>query len=280
MKIMLGPVHRAIAVTPTCLIACHHATNFFTTASIVNADGSAYLQGWKKEIDAKGAVREVRATDFNFHQKSETADIDYCEPLAPVPVECLTPILSPAAGDDVIIDSVRLGQSINGRIEGIYGPRAVCDFPAQTGDSGSLVWSKARPGVFIGFIAAGASGKSTIALPNNDVISGRLPADQAPVVGAPGPTPPLVPVQPPPAVAPPVPTPVPVQPLPLVVPPAAVPVATDKAAAVRQAGEALAQAITAATDGRARSMALTQLELTLLIVGNAISPAPTLVSPQ
>ena len=294
-KIKMGPIHSAIAGTPDCVLACHHATNFFTTASIYNLDGSPWVTGWKMEVWGPTNTREVRACDFNFVVKREVDDIDYCLPLFPIPTECLTPLHIAAAGDDVVIESVRLNQSVAAKLEAIFSNRAVCDFTALSGDSGSLVWSTTVPRRFVGFIVGGKDGKSSIAIPdtaqvavvpprpsmvpkapNSVNLDSPVPAPTVTVTPAPV-TP--APVTPAPVTPAPV-APAPVAPAPVAPAPANVVTPSDKAAAVRIAGEALGQAITGCTDGRARSMALTHLEIALLIVGNAVSPAPTLVAPQ
>lgn len=300
MKIMMGPIHSAIAVTPDCVIACHHATNFFTTASILNLDGTPWVTGWKRERWGPTDTRDVRACDFNFVVKREVDDIDYCLPLFPIPTECLTQLHIAAAGDNVVVESVRLNLSVAAKLEAIFSNRAVCDFAALSGDSGSLVWSTTVPRRFVGFIVGGKDGKSSIAIPDtaqvavvpprpstgplapNSVIpaptasavtpTATTPVATAPTAPAPTVTAPVAPAQTAPALTAPA----------LTAPALTAPAlnSLDKAAAVRIAGEALGQAITGCTDGRARSMALTHLEIALLIVGNAVSPAPTLVAPQ
>ena len=304
---MMGPTHSAVAITPDCVLACHHATNFFTTASILNLDGTPAFSGWKREANAQGIYRDVRACDFNFLTKREVDDIDYCCPIFLIPETCLSLLHIPAAGDFVVVESVRLNQQVSGKLEGIYGSRAVCDFPAMAGDSGSLVWSTTNPRRFVGFIVAGNAGKSSVAIPDPVQISinaksvfppvvpigaipdtaARIPTEPAPAAPAPTTPAPTTPAPTTPAPTTPAPTtpapttPAPTTPAPTTPAPATAPgTMADKALAVRNAGEALAKAITECTDGRAKSMALTQLEIALLIVGNAIAPAPTLVGPQ
>lgn len=132
------------------------------------------MAGWKKESRG-GKVTEAAAADFNFLQKRTIDDVDYCDLISPIPDSFVSQMATVFTDDQVIVESVRLKQSVAASILWCNGLTATCTFLADYGDSGSLVWTNDSARKFVGFIQSKGTGCSIICIPNADNCWDPLP---------------------------------------------------------------------------------------------------------
>lgn len=255
-RIHLGPVP-AIALRPDLIVACEHVARPFKAATLTTESGVPYHDEFIWE-NRNGNKESVRACDFAFAQVvyHMEDDIIYCRPWRPVFAECVVELQPVGLDEGVWLEHKLLGW-VSSYVVGFRNDNPRCPiirYKAESGDSGTLVWSSDRSRV-VGFVSGSDARGAVVRSPNlayqfPDSVGVPKSATVADLKPAPVPVP--------------EPVPAPANP------------ANDldlRRAKLRDAWQAMFESIRQnCPDNRERSLGLTHLENALLWANTSISP--------
>jgi hypothetical protein len=273
-RIHLGPV-AAIALRPDLIVSCEHVARPFKAATITTESGVPYHEEFIWE-DRNGTLASVRACDFSFSQVVSHMEDDllYCRPWRPVFEECIVELQPLGLDDGVWIEHKRLGWTSSYVVAFLNDNPLwpVIRYKAQSGDSGTLVWSADRTRV-VGFVSATDARGCVVRTPNlqyqfPDPVGGAKSATVFDLRPGPVPNPAPIPQPTPP-------------PPPTVKSANVADLSTSEArlSRLRESGESMVRSILEnCPDNRERSVAVTQLQTALLWAGTSIAPAAVLLA--
>ncbi len=189
----VGPVRVAVVATNMAFGAEHVARPFNSIS--LSAGGQPYEPGgagWIRYTNDAGRILENRQADFSIRHRLRLGfDGEILVPYRAFPTNAIEPMGKIQIGDSVTVDSRRLTRSVSAKVRRVRTEdfTVEVDFPAASGDSGSLVTT--RDGRFLGFVSAAipkigkeAAG-SAISVPPISPIFSAVPTPTPPPPGAP-----------------------------------------------------------------------------------------------
>lgn len=196
IKATASGVVPVVVINPNLVFACAHIANPFSGAITLTLNGIPYpeLAQWHRFTRKDGTIAEDSQQNFSVRDvvSAISGDGVFYETYRSMPVEAIEPIAIAKLGDQLVVESRRLGRAVTAKVLSVEKRTGFIgtDFIAESGDSGSVVTDS--HGVFVGFVSAKSDFGSLVVIPDFGVdLSGTTPVapnPNQPQVGTPEPT--------------------------------------------------------------------------------------------
>ena len=141
LKLTIGPVS-GVAISANEVFCSHHVGIYYTTATVLNQDGTEFGTGKFIRYNTSKGPSEEKECNFNFSENSIYGDSLIRKTWRALPDDVVVKsFANPKVGDMLLVESNIKKKPITARIKRLGSNFVFTDYVPEPGDSGSLCWS-------------------------------------------------------------------------------------------------------------------------------------------